>query len=187
MQKEIWKDIINFEGIYQVSNLGRVRSLDRIRYHPQGQMKLKGKILSQFLGAKDYLYVRVQNKKSNTSRVHRLVATAFLPNPNNKEQVNHRDGIKDNNNVENLEWCTNFENQKHSWDSKTRGVKSDLCISYKKKNIHKLTSEQVKTIRDMFSTNKFTKVALAKMFNVSDSLIRYIVQNKIHNYLILIK
>ena len=179
MYQEIWKDVEGYKGIYQVSNLGRVKSLARIVSHPQGSLKLKERILKQFLGAKDYLYVRIKHHKSNTSRVHRLVAQAFLPNPQHKPQVNHINGIKDDNRVSNLEWCTNLENQQHAFSHNYRGIKSVFCQNYIKKKIIKLNPHIVNTIRIMFNHGTITKASLARQFDVSETLIRAIIQNKI--------
>ena len=108
--QEIWKDIEGYEGYYQVSNLGRVKSLQTKAYsHIQKKAIVvrREKILKQFPDTKGYLMVDLRkNKTRNTQKVHRLVATAFLPNPDNLPQVNHKDENKINNNVENLEWCT---------------------------------------------------------------------------------
>ena len=100
--EEIWKDIPGYEGKYQVSNLGRIRSLDRIddeNHFRKGQI-MKTKLLRG--------YVRVplrDGKKQKDYQVHRLVALAFIPNPDNLPQVNHKDQDPGNNNVDNLEWC----------------------------------------------------------------------------------
>lgn len=100
--KEIWRDIVGYEGLYQVSNLGRVRSMDR--YDNLKHFR-KGKILIQHIYT-GYLYVSLcKNGKIKMYRVHRLVAMAFIPNPNNLPQVNHKDENKQSNIVENLEWC----------------------------------------------------------------------------------
>lgn len=99
---EVWKDIKGFEGIYQVSNLGRVRSLDRVGY--QGH-KLKGKILKQnkYKANLNYLAVKLYSKgHRKTYRVHQLVAQTFLPNPNNYKEINHKDEEPSNNRVDNL-------------------------------------------------------------------------------------
>lgn len=102
--QEIWKDIKDYEGLYQVSNNGKVKSIKR------------DIILKSSSNHKGYLYVILcKNNKSKVGRIHRLVAETFIPNPENKPQVNHINGIKADNNVNNLEWCTNTENLKHAF------------------------------------------------------------------------
>ncbi len=111
--QEIWKDIPNYEGLYQISNLGRVKSLERIVKYNHSKFSQKGmkerilstKILNGYLAATLY-----KNKKRKSFLIHRLVANAFIPNPNNYPQVNHKDENKFNNNALNLEWCTNEYN-----------------------------------------------------------------------------
>ena len=101
---EIWKDIEGFEGLYQVSSLGKVKSLNF--NHTK-----KEKILKHGSSKEGYLRVNLcKEGKVTTHTVHRLVAQAFIPNPDNKSQVNHKDEDKTNNKVENLEWVTNKEN-----------------------------------------------------------------------------
>ena len=104
---EEWKDIADYEGIYQVSNLGRVKSLGNNKSRQEKILKLQ-------LHRTGYLLVKLckEGKKRNY-KVHRLVAQAFIPNPDNKSQVNHRDENKSNNKVENLEWMTCKENINH--------------------------------------------------------------------------
>ena len=103
--KEIWKDIKDYEGLYQVSNWGRVKS---IKFG-------KERILKQHINIKGgYYYVcLLKNGKHKNYYVHRLVAEAFIPNSYNLPQVNHRDENKLNNNVDNLEWCTNEYNHNY--------------------------------------------------------------------------
>lgn len=111
---EIWKDIIGYEELYQVSNKGRIRSLDRISYHSKyGTWKRKGKILS-ITNHKIGGYQSVWFPKSKTMFVHRLVAQAFIPNPNNYPIVMHIDNNPANNNVSNLQWGTQTHNMQHA-------------------------------------------------------------------------
>lgn len=113
---EIWRDIKGYEGLYQVSNLGRVKRL-KSKY-----MKSE-RILKEGITTGGYrLVVLCKNNKSKTFRLHRLVAEAFIPNPENKPQVNHIDENKANNNVNNLEWMTAKENINHGTSLYKRSI-----------------------------------------------------------------
>lgn len=109
--QEIWKDIKNYEGYYQVSNLGNVKSLSR----KIGNKYYKSKMLKKS-DNRGYLQVQLwKHSNMKWSLIHRLVAEAFIPNPEHKLQVNHIDGNKSNNEVSNLEWVSRSENQLHSY------------------------------------------------------------------------
>ncbi len=118
-KKEEWYDIPGYEGFYQISNKQRIRSLDRIeiRSCKFGQVTAirRGQIRSTSNDGYGYLrlYLR-KNGKSERWLVHRLVATVFVPNPENKPLINHKDGNKNNNEPDNLEWVTTQENTKHA-------------------------------------------------------------------------
>lgn len=112
---EEWKDIQGYEGLYQVSNQGRVRSLDRKMKCSDSTRFYKGKILKPSLNAQGYLFIYLSNKGiTKEYRINRLVAEAFLPNPNNYPVVNHIDKNRTNNKVDNLEWCTIEYNNRYS-------------------------------------------------------------------------
>ncbi|HDR4551277.1 NUMOD4 motif-containing HNH endonuclease [Bacillus cereus] len=116
MFEELWKPISGYEGIYEVSSLGRVRSLDRVVVDYRGiEKSVGGKILKPGVTNKGYYIVSLNSvDKRHTLTVHRLVANAFVPNLDNKPQVNHINGIKTDNRICNLEWLTNEENMKHA-------------------------------------------------------------------------
>lgn len=105
---EIWKDIQGYEGLYQVSSLGRVRSLDREIIYSNGHRRVhRGKILSFEITRNGYVKYELSEKSVRKYPLgHILVAEAFLPNPDNLPQINHKNEIKTDNRVENLEWCT---------------------------------------------------------------------------------
>lgn len=114
--EEIWKDIKGYEGLYQISNFGRVRSLER---KVKGR-KYRRKFLSIQKNKNGYQKVGLYNSPNHKSiSIHRLVALNFIPNPHNKKCVNHKDGNKENNKVNNLEWVTHSENMKHAF---TKGL-----------------------------------------------------------------
>ena len=116
MMEEEWKDIKGYEGYYQVSNLGRVRSLDRIVITKDNRkLPIKGVVLHLFKNRNGYFQVQLcKGNKTKHHRIHRLVAENFLPRVLYKTDVNHIDGNKSNNRITNLEWCTKEENMQHS-------------------------------------------------------------------------
>lgn len=121
--EEIWKDIEGYEGLYQVSNMGRVRSIDRVIYQEHEGITysrlMNGRMLKYNNDKQGYLLVHLsKNGKRICKKVHRLVAEAFLENKDSKEYVNHIDGNKQNNVVYNLEWVTPSENNIHAYKTK---------------------------------------------------------------------
>ena len=139
-KKEIWKDIKNYEGLYQISSYGRVKSLER----KDGiGRNIKERILKPGINTKKYFFISLsKNNNQKTYVIHRLVALHFIPNSLNKPQVNHIDSDKSNNYIDNLEWCTHSENIQHAW-------KNGLCENVRKTasiNGKKYCSKKVKCI-----------------------------------------
>ena len=113
MEKEIWKDIRGYEGLYKVSNLGRIKSLSRYHWNGVNWWKSKDRILTPRTSKKKYHYMSVQLVKEGRKRsnyIHRLVAEAFIPNLKKYPMVNHKNENKHDNRVENLEWCDGVYN-----------------------------------------------------------------------------
>ena len=142
---EIFKDVKGYEGYYEVSNLGRVRSTS-----------YKGiKILKPSITKSGYLNVIFCiNQKREHKLVHRLVAETFIPNPKNKPQVNHINGIKTDNRVENLEWCTASENGLHAYKN---GLSKNVVWKYTGKPVAKIdkkTGQIIEKYRSMLSAKK---------------------------------
>jgi len=158
---EDWKTIKGYPN-YLISNEGRVFSYKSNKFLKPGK------------GSRGYLIVVLCNNSVGKSHtIHRLVALAFIPNPENKLTVNHIDSVRTNNHVSNLEWTTYSENNQHGYDfGFIKPVKGS-------KNVQsKLTESQVKEIRSLYKTGEYTQTVLAKIFYVSQRLISNIVNRK---------
>lgn len=140
---EVWKDIAGYEGIYQISTLGQVKSLDRLVKNHSGTHYFKrGAIKLQRQKSNGYLIVDLyKDNIPKTYHVHRLVADAFIPNPDGKETVNHKDGIVTNNALGNLEWATPREQNLHFYRN---GLKTQYSIQ---KAIRAMNAAQMKCVR----------------------------------------
>lgn len=156
MEKEIWRDITGYEGRYQISSFGRIKSFWR------GAER----ILKAEISRNGYLRVDLRSHGSHKHFcVHRLVANAFVDNPNLKPQINHRDGNKLNNQASNLEWVTATENIRHAIEEGLR-PSGENCFNAR------LTAEQVVFIRD--ECKNLTQKQVAAMFNVNPATINEI-------------
>ena len=114
--EEVWKDVVGYEGLYQVSNHGKVKSLEHFVPTKNGAVRNSpSKIRINCFDGNYYHVILYRQNKRKVALVHRLVAEAFIPNPNNLPQVNHKDGNKLNNNVTNLEWCSEQDNMLHAF------------------------------------------------------------------------
>jgi len=165
--KETYKDIDGYEGIYQVSNLGNVKSL---KYGNE-------KVLKNYLSCTGYYKVSLcVNFKAKSFNTHRLIAKSFIPNPDNKPQINHINGIRNDNRLDNLEWVTSKENMQHAHDT-------GLIITSKgeQRSLSKLTEKEVLEIRKIGKSK--TQIELSRIYNVDQSLISYVLNNKIWKHI----
>jgi hypothetical protein len=166
MMDEIWLPVNGFEGSYEVSNLGRVRSLDRVVNGRWGKPRFyEGKFMAQRSSSTGYALVSLSRprERQQVATVHRLVAIAFIPNPEGKPQVNHVDGVKTNNNVKNLEWSTNQENVTHAYriGLSAQGVDHPAA---------KLTPELIQKAKELRETGH-TYAAIGRMFGLNYTVI----------------
>ena len=161
---EIWADVLGYEGYYKVSNTGKVKSVDRVVIYSNGaNYSYIGKELS-LKRRKDGYYTACLCKNSNEKNlfVHRLVALAFIPLVDGKEFVNHKNGLKYDNCVENLEWCNFSENNKHAHE-----IGLNYSMKGEKSNFSKLKTIDVYSIRNMYNNWFFSKKELASLYNVT--------------------
>lgn len=169
--KEIWKDVRGYKGMYQVSSKGRVRTLGRYIKIRDTSMKrfLQPKFL-RFIYNRDYHTVCLyKNYKAKWYKVHQLVAKAFIPNPYNKPQINHKNCKRKDNRVKNLEWATQKENNihMHKMGRVPSGCKSKLAL---------LNSKQLIQVRAMIKSG-YTQQTIADKFKVSRTTISNITRN----------
>lgn len=174
--EEIWKDISGYEGLYQISNFGRVKSLAKHCGFGKGYTT-KEIILKPHLRLGYISYTLYKNDIPKAIGAHRLVAIAFIPNPENKPQVNHINGIKTDNSIKNLEWVTNSENVKHAFNT---GLKHSSDKQKAKASINgirsrKLTVEQVHNIKQYHTLTNLSSFKLSKIFNIPRTTIERII------------
>lgn len=169
---EEWRQVVGYD-FYMVSNLGRVKSLTRTPVFKDGRNReFEGQILKPIKARNDYLQANLfVNGKNKLSRIHRLVAQAFIPNPDSKPMVNHKDGDKSNNNVSNLEWCTRQENEEHA-------SKNGLKAFGERQALSKLTEKQVLEIRAKHISTLMSYNILAKEYGVAQTTVHNIVNRK---------
>lgn len=138
---EEWRAVAGYEGLYEVSNLGRVRSLDRYIRHNCRPYLIKGRILKNTKGEYYYVNLHDVNGTPKKHKVHRLVANAFIPNPENLPQINHKNEDKMDNRVENLEWITAQDNCNHGTRNQRMG--ESLKIQPRCKKVEQLSLDNI--------------------------------------------
>lgn len=163
------QDVVGYEEIFSITEDGKVYSKRTNKFLVQGTTKTGYKVISSRVGGRC--------GKAICLRVHRLVAEAFIPNPENKPHVNHKDGDKSNNCISNLEWVTEHENLQHAWDSGLRKADSISCEN----NVNsKLTEGIVYYIRNSYipRSSEFGARALSRKFGVNKETVLDIVHNR---------
>lgn len=169
MENEIWVEVVNTNGNYSVSNIGRVRTNTHYVNHFSGKRIVRERIKPLQKHNQGYLCVAVGRRFNDL--VHRLVATAFIPNPDNLEFVNHIDGNKHNNNVYNLEWCTRQYNEDHAFST---GLKNSTGSNNTQSKLVEENVVEIRTNKDLFTTKQFSD-----KFNVDPATINRIKQGVI--------
>lgn len=170
---EIWKQIKGYEGRYEISNMGRVKSLSRLKVIRKARFITKEKLLRYPII--NYPHVTLSNSLGvrKTELIHRLIAIAFIPNPDEKPEVNHIDGNPKNFSISNLEWVTKSENGKHAFKIGNKvakkGEDNEQCI---------LTDKEVTEIRQKYNTGNYTTRKLGLMYGVSCGYISILINNK---------
>lgn len=167
---EIWKPIKDFEGYYEISSMGRVRSLEREVWNKANQcfQHVASKMLHPHPVSKEYPYLKVHLVRDGVHKngvIHRLVTEAFIPPVEGKPHINHKDGDKFNNTVDNLEWVSQIENMAHSLSN---GLHHSV----------KLSQKQVVEIRERYKNGGISQRALGEVYGVGQDTISRVVNEK---------
>jgi hypothetical protein len=155
--EEIWKDIIGYDGLYQVSNLGNVRSLN---YRSKGITKnLKFYLIDGYPSLS-----LTKNGKYKTFKIHRLVGVCFVENKFNKSQINHINGVRNDNNFKNLEWVTNKENVIHGYNVLNRQISNETRIKISNSKLKKVIDTKNNIIfNSIIEACKYTNLTLSQL------------------------
>ncbi len=184
MNDEIWKPVVGLETFYEVSNLARIRSIGGLKIRRNGRRYCRdGQLMAQSKAVHGYMIIRLRKMgESISGYVHRFVAQAFIPNPLGLPQVNHKDGTRDNNRPENLEWVTNSQNIKHGY---TFARRKRISFPGELSANAKLTNESVGQIRSEYRFGDMTygSCGLARRFGVDPALILRVVKRQVWRHI----
>ncbi len=170
LPNEIWKDVVGYDGLYMISNMGRLRSLPRLTMACSGGWFYTKDILISQATSKGYKLAALQiDGNRQTKSVHIMVGESFVPNPENKPYINHKNGVKSCNIYNNLEWSTQAENVRHAFKNGLVGARNG-----EKSPVSKLKEENILEIRK----REYDNNELAMKFNVTPQCINAVLKHK---------
>lgn len=171
MDTEIWKPVVGFEGRYEVSSLGRLKALARKIYYVDGRVGfLSERLIHGTLNTTGYYCVTFDSSKRKA--IHQVVAEAFLPKTEYKHTVNHKDGNKLNNKIENLEWVSYKENNKHARETGLNNQHGEQS------NLHKHSDQFIQAVRNVYTKYKPSYKELGLMFGLYPGHVGQIIRNE---------
>lgn len=178
---EEWRDVPGYVGKYQISSLGRVKSLSRRMRANTGYYISRERIFKKY-NNRGYEEIKLYSGDDTFKnvQVHRLVAQSFISNPNNYPQINHIDGNPRNSRVENLEWCTNSMNTKHAYDT---GLKDPKNYKGSGNPCSKITEQTVLDIREDRNSGKYSLDQLSEKYNLRKNHISLITNRRIWKHI----
>lgn len=172
---EEWRDVVGYEGLYKVSNLGRIYQFERTMVNNFGECVRKAKVKNLNPDKRGYVKVTLTNKEGVTisTTVHRVVCQAFLPNPTNLPMVNHKNGIKHDNRLENLEWCDDSHNSRHAIETGLTRIRKGEEIYFAK-----YSNYQVWLIKKMYHDDGLSITEITNMLGCNRRTIADMIKNR---------
>lgn len=175
IENEVWKPVQGYEGLYEISNLGRLKSPQKVVNGKEGRLHtLKERMLNPRVNQTGYYHTALyKNGKPKWYTVHRMVALSWIDNPENKPHINHKDSNRLNNRVDNLEWCTHGENMKHGFLYGNKTQKGE------KNNAAKITREIAEAVRALYAEGNLTQWQVGERFGLARCHVKDITTHKI--------